>query len=128
MASPGVRYDMNSSTYAGRDGYPQTEYLARMIDDPHHLHAQLLIALLVGYARRHEDGPAFWRPFAVLKTRIKEWYGLDRWPISPHLMWKHGRWRKKAFKLRGLALPADIKSSGTVRVSADKIKEFSPSP
>jgi len=71
---------MNSSTYARPDGYPQTEYLARMIDDPHHLHAQLLTDLLVGYARRHEDGPAFWRPFGVLKTRIKEWYGLDRWP------------------------------------------------
>ena len=92
-------------TYALKRDHPQAAYLERMEDDAAQLHRQVLTDLLFTVTRPREEaflsyGLALAK--AAAKTRLLDWYGIDRWPLTQYLVWRGERGRKRTFTLRGL--------------------------
>jgi glycosyltransferase involved in cell wall biosynthesis len=91
--------------YALRAGHPQPAYLARMRQDPRQLREELLQELVFSYTRRREDRPLRQSCIGAVRAviePIKDWYGLDRWPLSQCLIWKTKLMRKRGRLLKGL--------------------------
>jgi glycosyltransferase involved in cell wall biosynthesis len=92
-------------TYGLRADFPQEAYLSRMTDDAERLHRALLTDLVFAYARR-SNAPSVTLGLAsavrAVRRHLGEWYGVERWPLSPYLRWQAARRRKRAQVSRGL--------------------------
>ena len=91
--------------YSLKRGHPQPAYMDQMEQDPVQLHQQLLTELAFALSRPQENGlisHSLALARTALKAQLREWYGMERWPLSQYLAWRCTRRRKQTFILRGL--------------------------
>ena len=92
--------------YALHGDYPQHAYSGQLEQDSQKLQVSLYREIAYRFGREHEN--AFILP-ALLKVRqgiyrsIKEWYGIDRWPLRQILKWRLQRIIKSYDLRRGLS-------------------------
>src|SRR5579863_8289671 len=86
-------------TYGRRSDFPQDTYLARMTADADQLHRAVLTDLVFAYARR-SNAPSvtlgLTSALRAARRHLSEWYGVERWPLSPYLRWRAARFRRRA--------------------------------
>lgn len=110
--------------YARSNDFPQQEYLRRMEQSPEDLHVFVLMQLVNASVQRSEDLDirlAFRTFLRSVYRRAIDLYGMDRWPVSSFLRWKHKGWRRRMAKLRGLkSLPSPtFLATGTAVVTVN---------
>lgn len=110
--------------YARSNDFPQQEYLTRMEQSPEDLHVSVLMQLVNSSVQRSEDLDIRLAFRTLLRAIYRcgiDLYGMDRWPVSSFLRWKHKGWRRRMAKLRGLTtLPApSILASGASLATAN---------